>query len=119
MVTLKDLAEAAGILSEYKDKTGIIRETSDDVRRVFLQSMGYKIDTEAEREAAYAALKQRKLLPDVLPFFDIEPVRLAPDCDAPCNITVADESGKEVWRGTISPNVTPSTTKISCLTAVP
>lgn len=114
MVTLKDLAEAAGILSEYKDKTGIIRETSDDVRRVFLQSMGYKIDTETEREAAYAALKQRKLLPDALPFFDIEPIRLTPDCDTPCNITVADESGKEVWRGTVNPNESATLPALPC-----
>ena len=48
MNMLTNLAEMAGISSSYIDKTGKTHNTSNDVRKFFLESMGIKTLTKED-----------------------------------------------------------------------
>lgn len=72
MNKLQKTADLAGISSSYIDKVGNIHYTTDAVRAFFLESMGYK--TGDELENSLAKLKENKLLPEVMSFYDDEVV---------------------------------------------
>ena len=114
MVTLKELAEAAGISSSYTDKTGTERYTSDDVRGFFLRAMGIAGETEQQREASLAALKKEPLLPDVMPFYASESVVLTPKCNSTCEIEISDEKGNTVWSHAVAGGQTAEVAGLPC-----
>lgn len=94
MSNLKKLAELAGISSSYVDKTGVTHYTADSSRELFLKSMGYQVQTDADIENEILKLQTPKALPDVLSFFDDEKVEFEIVSDGIFNLIVQDEQNK-------------------------
>ena len=74
MNNLTNLAEMAGISSSYIDKTGIKHETPDDVRRFFLESMGFSAKSDEEISLEIKKMSDPRLVEDVLAFYEDEKV---------------------------------------------
>lgn len=58
MSKLEELAKLAGIASEYTDKVGQIHHTTDDVRKCFLNDMGYLCDSDSDIDSNIKKLTQ-------------------------------------------------------------
>ena len=74
MNNLTNLAEMAGISSSYIDKTGIKHETPDEVRRFFLESMGFSAKSDEEISLEIKKMSEPRLVEDVLAFYEDEKV---------------------------------------------
>ena len=94
MNMLTNLAEMAGISSSYIDKTGKTHNTSDDVRKFFLESMGIKTLTKEDIDEGITKFSQTKLVDDVLSFYEDEKVVVKIDADGIFEISLVDENGK-------------------------
>jgi len=101
MNNLKELAESAGISSSYIDKTGATHYTEDSSRELFLKSMGYEVKTQADIDREILNLQQKPLLPDVLSFFDNEPIEFEIEGDGTFNLLIKDEHDKICWQKTV------------------
>jgi 4-alpha-glucanotransferase len=97
MENLTELAELAGISSSYVDKTGVTRNTSDAVRKVFLTSMGYDISSDEQIRKNIVKLRQKQVIDDVLAFFDNEPIKFTVSRNGTFDITLIDEKQRIAW----------------------
>ena len=61
MNKLLELAELAGISSSYIDKVGEVHYTSDEVRRFFLNAMGFGVDNNEQIEQSLTKIKDHHL----------------------------------------------------------
>ena len=101
MQNLQKLAETAGISSSYVDKTGKTHYTTDEVRRYFLENMGYKVQTQEEIADAMNKLTEKKLLPPVMSFYDNETVEFCVDGSGEYQSELLAEDGTLVWQKTV------------------
>lgn len=102
MNSLQTLAELAGISSSYIDKTGNIHHTDDCSRNLFLTSMGYKVQNQAEIEQEIQKLQTQSPLPDVLSFFDDEPIEFEIRVKGTYTLIISDEQGKICWQNEVN-----------------
>ena len=96
MDILTNLAEKAGISSSYIDKVGNKHETTDDVRKFFLKSMGYNTYTSAEIEESLENVSKKGIIDDVVAFYDDEKIEITIDSDGSFDVDVIDEANKVV-----------------------
>ena len=93
MNKLQNLAEIAGISSSYIDKTGQTHNTTDDVRRFFLNAMGYTANNVKEIQESISRLTQPQILPPVLTFYDNEEIKIKlPDNQITYEIILKNEN---------------------------
>lgn len=102
MNSLQTLAELAGISSSYIDKTGNIHYTDDCSRNLFLTSMGYKVQNQAEIEQEIQKLQTQSPLPDVLSFFDDEPIEFEIREKGTYTMIISDEQDKICWQNEVN-----------------
>lgn len=98
MQNLQKLAETAGISSSYVDKTGKTHYTTDEVRRYFLENMGYKAQTQDEINSAIELLTEKKLLPPVMSFYENEKVEFFINGCGDYSAELTTDDGMSVWR---------------------
>ena len=98
MQNLQKLAETAGISSSYVDKTGKTHYTTDEVRRYFLENMGYKAQTQDEINSAIELLTEKKLLPPVMSFYENEKVEFFINGCGDYSAELTTDEGMSVWR---------------------
>lgn len=104
MTNLQTLAEAAKISSSYIDKTGKEHQTTDDIRRFFLNAMGYKANTEKEIANSLTTLTRSAILPPVLAFYDNETPTFTPNIEGTVTATLANEQKNIIWTQTVNGN---------------
>lgn len=102
MTNLKELAEAAKISSSYIDKTGVEHQTTDSIRRFFLNAMGCKAETEAEIADSLNKLSTPEVLPPVLAFYDNETAAFTPNAEGNWQAKLTDEQGNIIWSQTVT-----------------
>ena len=97
MNILTELAEKSGISSSYIDKTGKTHETTDDVRRYFLDAMKVPAQNDAEIITSLAKLSQPRLLPDTLAFYDNEQIIIPFKGEGKYKLILENESQDIIW----------------------
>lgn len=103
MEELTQLAELVGISSSYVDKVGHTHFTTDEVRKFFLNIMGYKCN-QAEISAQIAELKKDKILPEVLTFFENEKIEIKLNSDEVFELLLLNEQQNVVWQKQVDGN---------------
>ena len=106
MEMLKKLAEAAGISSSYIDKVGKTHQTSDDVRNFFLNAMGFKTDSSQDILESLKKISEKRIIEEVLAFYEDEKVEILIKKDGIFNVTVCDELGKNIQKLKVKGNET-------------
>ena len=101
MNNLQNLAETAGISSSYIDKTGQTHYTTDEVRRFFLNAMGFSANNEKEIENSLNILNQPQILPQTISFYDNEEIRITLPNDENYELILKDEKENIIWQKTI------------------
>lgn len=96
MDILTNLAEKAGISSSYIDKTGKTHNTSDDVRKFFLGAMGFSTSTSDEIDVSLGKLEEKKIVDEVLAFYDDEKVEFKIKSDGRFVLEIKDEKNKKI-----------------------
>ena len=96
MDILTNLAEKAGISSSYIDKTGKTHNTSDDVRKFFLGAMGFNTSTSDEIDVSLGKLEEKKIVDEVLAFYDDEKVEFKIKSDGRFVLEIKDEKNKKI-----------------------
>lgn len=96
MEMLKNLAETAGISSSYIDKVGKTHQTSDDVRRFFLNSMGFKSDSNDEILESLNKISEKRIIDEVVAFYEDEEIELSIKKDGFFNLTIFNEQDEPV-----------------------
>lgn len=102
MNSLERLAETAGISSSYIDKIGQKHETTDAVRRYFLNAMNIPANTPDEIEQSLAELNKPQILPDTMAFYDNETVSIPFKGNEEYELILTDEENKTIWQKNIS-----------------
>lgn len=96
MEILTKLAEKAGISSSYVDKTGKTHNTTDEVRKFFLEAMGYGVSSSDEIDVSLNKLEQKGIVNEVLAFYDDECVEFVIEKDGEFEVEIFDEKNSLV-----------------------
>lgn len=102
MEKIKELADLAGISSSYVDKTGAVHYTTDEIRQVFLKSMGYDVESSESVDKMIEKLSMKRILPDVISFYDNEDIVLRPDAGGEFGLILINEEGAVVFQKQVS-----------------
>lgn len=97
MNKLQELAELSGISSSYVDKTGKTHDTSDDVRRFFLNAMKIPALNDAEIITSIAKQKHQPILPSTIAFYENEQIVIPFKGEGKYKLTLEDEHQNQVW----------------------
>ncbi|MCM1324258.1 MAG: 4-alpha-glucanotransferase [Acetobacter sp.] len=97
MTNLQTLAETAKISSSYIDKTGLEHQTTDSIRRFFLNAMGYKANSEQEIADSLKQLTTPTVLPPVLAFYDNESPTFTANKEGKFTAILTNEQDNIVW----------------------
>ena len=96
MNKLTNLAEMVGISSSYIDKTGKKHDTSDEVRRFFLEAMGIKAKNDNEIEAEIKRVSEPLLIEEVLAFYEDEEILIKIKANGVFKAILSNEKGELV-----------------------
>ena len=96
MNMLSKLAEMAGVSSSYVDKTGVTHNTSDEVRKFFLESMGIKASTNEDVDVGIKLFSQSRLVDEVLVFYEDEKVLVKINGKGLFKVSLMAENGKVI-----------------------
>lgn len=96
MDKLTNLAEMVGISSSYIDKTGKKHDTSDEVRRFFLEAMGIKAKNDNEIEAEIKRVSEPLLIEEVLAFYEDEEILIKIKANGVFKAILSNEKGELV-----------------------
>ena len=101
MNKLLELAELAGISSSYIDKVGEVHYTSDEVRRFFLNAMGFGVDNNEQIEQSLTKIKEVPILPKVMSFFENENISFCVKKNGFFKCKLIDEGLNVVWQNDV------------------
>lgn len=101
MNKLQQLAELVGISSSYIDKMGNTHYTSDEIRKFFLQAMGYSA-AEDKIDEEIAILEREPILPAVISFFEDEKIEFMIKSDGDFSVELCDEEQNVVWKQNVA-----------------
>ncbi|MBO5443625.1 MAG: 4-alpha-glucanotransferase [Alphaproteobacteria bacterium] len=102
MNRIKELAEKYNISSSYIDKIGQAHQTSDEVRKFFLEAMFGEKLSENLIEKKLAEKAREKILPEVISFYDDEEIILTPNINGNYHLSLIDENDQIVWQKEIN-----------------
>lgn len=100
MNTLEKLAETVGIASSYIDKTGQKHDTTDAVRKYFLNAMDIPAKTSDEIKISIEKFEKKSILPDTIAFYDNETISIPFFGNGEYSLSLSDENNQIIWQST-------------------